>query len=396
MARLSEEGYQGQSLTGCAAQSASTHSQPKAALDNTTKSATPPQTASVVTGVISSDYDPVEKWHLQAVARRALGDKHRINVCMRHVRADRREVDVRRSGRSGRAYYSGLMACGCVWTCPVCAPKIQAVRTQEVRAAIDAWEGHVLLLTQTVPHQRTDKLEKLLGRFTDALRKFKQGSNYKRLSERYAISGSIRALEVTDGLHGWHPHAHTILFIDAPDVPLRDMEKDLFRLWESATRRAGVEGKVSPSAFKLQDGKQVKAYVTKMGAEWGPEHELVRAHSKRGHGESHTPFDMLRNYEPKPSCGRYLARFAEYANNFHGRRQLVWSDGLKKRLLGTEGLTDQQVADSIGEKDVILAQIPLEDWIIIRKNNLQGHVLQIVNEFGKEGLQHLLSVYRET
>jgi len=322
---------------------------------------------------------------------------------MRHVRADRREVDVRRSQKSGRPYYAGLMACGSVWTCPVCAPKIQAVRAAEVRAAIDAWQGTVVLLTQTVPHRRdkdghTEPLRPLLGRFTDASQRFKRGAPYKRASKRLGIAGSIRALEVTDGRNGWHPHAHTILFLNGRSVSLKSIHGELFKLWESAAARAGFEGHLSPDAFSVQDASKVRNYVTKMGTEyrWGPEHELVKAHSKTA-SRGLSPFDFLRFYDPDIDAkrsGRYLARFAEYADAFHGRRQLVWSDGLKKLLLGTEGLTDEQIAESIGEADAVLARIPLADWTIIRKHNLQGHVLEVVNRYGASGLEHLLEVYR--
>jgi hypothetical protein len=364
-------------------------------LDNTTKSATPPTRVNRVTGEVSGQFDPLKKWELQAVSRLALGDKHRINVCMRHVRENRTEVDVRRSGESGKTYYSGLMSCGSVWVCPVCAPKIQAVRSQEVRAAIDGWAGTVVLVTQTVPHSYRDALEPLVRGFTDALSRFKAGSPYKRASQRLGIAGSIRALEVTDSLNGWHPHAHTILFLNGHCPSMKTIHRELFKLWKSATARAGF-GEVSPDAFHVQDASKVGNYVTKMGSEyrWGPEHELVKAHSKKGRGMSATPFDLLRMYEPRPQCGRYLARFAEYALVFHGRRQLVWSPGLKKRLLGTDGLTDQQISDSIGEADVVLARIPLSDWAIIRKNNLQGHVLEVVHQYGADGLEHLLGSYR--
>jgi hypothetical protein len=184
------------------------------------------------------------------------------------------------------------------------------------------------------------------------------------------------------------------LFLNAPKVSLDDLRATLFPLWESATHRAGFGG-LSPKAFDVQDARAVRQYVTKLGTEyeWGPEHELTKAHSKRGHGSSLTPFDMLRRYLEAPDDGRLLARFAEFAYCFHGKRQLVWSDGLKKRLLGTEGLTDEQVAASIGECDPVLAAIMLREWRIIRRNNLQGHVLCTVQAFGRAGLSSLLAAY---
>ena len=319
---------------------------------------------------------------------------------MKHVREGERGVDVMRSRQSGKAYFKGLMACGSPWVCPVCALKIQAVRADEVRRAIDeatdrGWR--VLLLTQTIRHNRADVLETLLEGFTTAMRKFKGQRAYTRAVEAYGIAGSIKALEVTYGGNGWHPHAHTILFVKGDNLDTAQMKKDLFACWQSAVKRSGLPS-VSEDAFDLQDAAKVRNYVTKMGTEyqWSAEKELVKAHSKRGGHDSMTPFDMLRAHLREPKDGRWLALFAEYAYNFHGKNQLNWSRGLKKELLGDEGLTDQEIADSLGEIDDLLTNIPLEQWRVIRRRNLQGQVLQVVHEFGKEGLEHFLSVYPDT
>jgi hypothetical protein len=264
-----------------------------------------------------------------------------------------------------------------------------------VRAAINAWSGSVVLITQTVPHKVRDALEPLLAAFTLALRKSKGCKGYTRAQALHGISGSIRALEITDGSNGWHPHAHTILFLNASNVCLEDLRATLFPLWESATRRTGF-GRLSPSAFDVQDARAVRQYVTKLGTEyeWGAHHEVTKAHSKRGRGSSMTPFDMLRSYLEIPGDGRLLARFAEFAYCFHGKRQLVWSDGLKRRLLGSEGLTDEQVSASIGECDPVLATITLQEWKIVRRHNLQGHLLEVIQRHGPLSLWHFFREYR--
>ncbi len=132
------------------------------------------------------------------------------------MRGDRNEVEVL-GAEDRRAYYAGLMACGSVWACSVCVLKIQAVRALEVRQAIDEWTrcgGRVVMLIQTVPHARRDVLETLLTAFTEALRKFKGQRAYTRSEKAYGIVGSIRALEVIHGCHGWHPHAYMVFFFD--------------------------------------------------------------------------------------------------------------------------------------------------------------------------------------
>lgn len=372
---------------------------PKTApLDNNTGIATPLSSVDESTGEIKPVRDPLLKWQLQAVSRLALGSKHRLRICCRHVRPDWNEVQVR--GRSDRrAYYAGLMACGLLWVCPVCAAKIQSVRAAEVRSGIDAWttaSGSVLLLTLTVPHTRRDDLSGLLSGFNDAYRRFTNGAPMKRLKQAYGLSGSIKGLEVTWGeASGWHPHAHVLLFLDkSPDMA--GLAAALFTRWCSATSRSGF-GELARSAFSLQDGSAVRTYVTKLGSEytWGAEQELVKSHTKRGRaGERYTPFDFLRSYLDEPDNGRLLYLFGEFAATFKGRNQLVWSRGFKRSLLGSNGLTDQQVTDSIGEIDPVLARVTLDDWRRIRRAGLQGELLHIVQEFGQLGADNLLTSLR--
>jgi hypothetical protein len=206
----------------------------------------------------------------------------------------------------------------------------------------------------------------------------------------------VKGLEVTWGeANGWHPHAHVIYFLEAGSVDLGALRTGLFESWQAATARSGF-GALSDRAFNLQDASKVRDYVTKLGREyqWNAEHELVKSHSKVGRGLRYTPFDFLRAYLDDAGDGRMLALFAEYGYTFHGRHQLTWSRGLKRRLLGSEGLTDEEIAESVGEHDPVLAYLTLEEWRIIRRRNLQGEVLQIAQAYGREGLRHYLASVR--
>lgn len=370
---------------------------PEAALDKSTKFASAPFRADLSTGEVLKDFDPTLKWQMQAVARLSMGKSHRLRICYRHHRHGATQVNVRGS-EDVKPYFEGLMTCGSVWVCPVCAAKIQAVRTLELRQALDAWleqGGAVYMLTQTIKHNRRDVLEELLNGFTEALRKFKGQRSYTRVSGAYGFYGSIRALEVTHGKNGWHPHAHTIL-LTRSEIDQKALRAELLPLWSSAVSRAGL-GEISDKAFSLQDASGVRDYLTKTGHryQWGAAEELVKANSKSGAGESLSPWDMLRVYLAEPDQGQMLARFAEYGYNFHGKKQLVWSRGLRAELLGSEGRTDEQIAESINQMDPILAEISLKEWGEIRKRNLQGTVLKVVQEYGRDGLNHLLRSLNE-
>ena len=324
-------------------------------------------------------------------------NRHRLRLCCRHIRADMGEVQVRENADK-RPYLHGVQTCGSVWVCPVCAAKIQAHRAVEVRQAIDAWlelGGQVLMMGPTVPHTRADSLSGLVSGFTDAMRKFTNGAPMKRLRTAYRLAGSIRALEVTWGrASGWHPHAHMLLFLEEP-ADLGELKAALFDRWVSAATRAGFD-RLSPKAFSLQDGGAVKTYVTKLGAEyqWSAEHELVKANSKTARGDRYSPFDMLGSNLDQ-SRPELLNLFREYGETFHGKHQLQWSRGLKKQLLGIDGLTDAQLALEGGDFERICAAVVSSDWEIIRRFNLQGDFIQIAHEHGLPGVENMLRHYRE-
>lgn len=363
----------------------------KPALDNITKFASTRAFVDHETGEVFRTYDPTLKWQLQAVSRQALqASKHRILICYRNIRKDRNDVQVRQSQKSLRAYYANLMVCGSVWVCPVCAAKIQAFRALEVRHALNTWQakgGSVVMLTQTVPHSKQDVLNDLLYNFSESLRFFKAGRSYQAQIDNYSIAGSIRALEVTHGSHGWHPHSHTIMFLKN-QAEYDEMQSELFPLWKNAVVRQGL-GEPSEKAFTIQDAGEVRNYITKLGNEyqWSAEHELVKSNSKSGRGGL-SPFDMLRTNLDETNK-KNLELFKEFSKNFYGKKQLFWSRGLKKEVGITKDFTDEQVAQSIRENDPVLAFITGEQWKIIRKKNLQGDILRIVQEAGSEALKHV-------
>jgi len=73
------------------------------------------------------------KWQLQREAR-ALLPNERVVFCMRRVKGA--TVDVFYSPDHQSAHYGGLMVCGSVWVCPVCAIKISEKRRVELEKAI--------------------------------------------------------------------------------------------------------------------------------------------------------------------------------------------------------------------------------------------------------------------
>lgn len=324
--------------------------------------------------------------------------RHRVCFCLRHRLKKGGDVRVHRRSDS-HTYYSGLMACGSVWSCPICAARVAERRRVELIAAIAAWRalgGDVLLMTTTVPHTRFDDVLGLLNLHNDTYRRFWRGEPGRRLRESLGMVGFVRALEVTYGDHGWHPHGHTLLFVRA-GLDLEDVKQRLWSRWESLLKRVGQTP--SLNAFDLQDGSKAARYATKFGLtdddaerRWGIAGELTRANTKRSKARGgRTPFQLLDDYTDGDKQAGSL--YVEFSKVFQGRKQLQWSNGLRSRLLpDTEDLTDEEIAQTVSAEDELIGSIQ-QWWPLIIHFKLRGQVLQAARAGGINAIRNLVAPY---
>lgn len=250
---------------------------------------------------------------------------------------------------NGAAHFSGVETCGSVWTCPVCASRVATRRADDVKSVIDAIEaegGATYMMAFTLRHSRAQTAAETRAAVTGCWSKMLSRRAWKRLCAEYGITGYIRALEVTHGGNGWHPHLHTLLIGD------RELSSDetaacelaIFELWESIVAKTG-NGWVKRSLFKFEraeNSEMAGRYVVK----WGADRELTQAHSKVARGGGLSPWGLLeRSMDGDRRAG---ALFREYAKAFHGARQLTWSGGLKARF-GIDVPDDEIAAETAEE-----------------------------------------------
>ena len=60
---------------------------------------------------------------------------HRTSLC-KHACTGSAGVGVNLLVEANKGFYTGLQTCGSVWTCPVCASKIQEIRRLEIASAM--------------------------------------------------------------------------------------------------------------------------------------------------------------------------------------------------------------------------------------------------------------------
>lgn len=345
------------------------------------------------------------RWAIKAVVNRLLPTS-RTAKCM-VLRAPipgygLADIDVCKGHTHGKAFYHGLMACGSVWTCPVCAAKISERRRAELKPAIEAgktldWVPH--LVTLTIPHGIGDDIKELLAKLSEALKRLSSGKySIKRRIEQElpseALHGYIRALEVTHGnKNGFHPHFHMIAFTSA-GVTSAFMQDAYRAAWQRACRLAGLPVPSDTHGVTVQDGRFAAEYASK----WGIEDEMTKGHTKQARLKGITPWGMLRAVldgdDVEYPAERAAALFQVYAAAFAGRRQLYWSNGLRAKLALAKELSDEElVAKPDDEEASVLATLTVEQWKAIRRKGQQAHILtvaesaplllqQVVNRYG--------------
>lgn len=343
------------------------------------------------TGEICSvpKHDPVaarlERFALQSAVRRLLPDS-RTAKCLRLIRPGLKGVEVWRSSEHGTAHYQGLQVCSSVWSCPVCAAKISERRRVELLHAIQQHEangGQVLLLTLTNPHTSTDDLKAMLKAQALAMSRFNGTKAARSLWDSIGCVGTVRAWEVTHGNNGWHPHFHLLLFVSS-GLDLEVLRSSFYAVWANCCRLAKLPVPSVAHGVRLDDGAKAAQYVSK--GMWGLDTEMTKGHLKKAK-QGRSPFDLLRCYmfDKDKQAG---ALFIEYAGAFKGKRQLVWSKGLKA-LFAVEDLTDDEVALQVEDDAVLLGTIAFNDWLRILKADARGEVLELARH-SWEAVERLL------
>jgi hypothetical protein len=333
--------------------------------------------------------------------------QHRTVWCARTVLGD--GVRLLRAVDGSRARIGGLHTCGNVWTCAVCSAKVAEARRAELLAGMAAWKaargGDVLLQTQTFPHERDGyQLAELIDRFAAAQKTFKQSAVYKRAKMTLARAGGVRSLEVTFGdEHGWHPHAHELLFVgvDVTKLPgVRLVEDDTGRhycggvfdalrdAWIVALEKHGLGGArehMLRHAYDVRPGDYAAEYVAKFGRDlddWTAADELSRAHAKIGlRRGQYTPFQMLALWLAGDAPD-FAERFRTYADAFADRRMLYWSPKLKAAL-GIADLSDDEIAQRLGGREPlpdeeVAGHLTVEQYSTVYSRGAVDELLQLV------------------
>lgn len=332
---------------------------------------------------------------LQAIARELMPDE-RVAWCMRRFLPYREVVDIVRAPKRGAAYFHGLMRCSRIWMCPVCARKISETRRRELDELIEGakmgvyqprWERwvqvpkyHLSMLTFTLKHEWDEPATKVLARLAKAYARFAAGRWYQGFKQTYFIVGTLKALEITHGESGWHPHYHVLIFHDSYLSPKRQMDYTASaRLhWQEVVFDIGGETDLI-HGVDMSFGAN-KLYPVKLAGDreikdWSLVAEATKQPVKHGRNGNRSLTDLLIAYAHGDVHAGELWIEAVYALN--RQKHIHASKGLWK-MLGRGMSEDEAAAEDIPEPtDEILASLTWTQWQAVIRHDARGQVLDV-------------------
>lgn len=379
-----------------------------ASLGNTTKSAA----ATSEQGVAAKYHERFSLLHAaQDLLRR---DNHRTCMCCKSPNPmSTSELGVWANPAENQASWGGLMKCGNIWTCPICNGRITEERREELRHAVDGAKSlgwGMGLLTLTLQHNQKQGCRDVLLQLRGALSKLVASRSWKSWKMDNGVTGSIRAVEVTRGENGWHWHAHMLIFFASPEQAEYEVSDAFRKAWQRHVESVGGFASLEHGVdYRYESnhagGNYVAEYVAKFGklpegesahdVAWGESSELTKANSKVARSkEGISAFGLLASWlQGDTKAG---ALFVEYSRAVKGQQHLVWSNGLKDKLLqADEKLTqnDEILADALtGE---LVLPVTERQFRTIQWQRQQGALLDTALRGGVSAAQaHLARLER--
>lgn len=358
------------------------------------------------------------KFALQSVARE-LAPHHRIRQCMRALIPDRDSVEIYYRAERHSAYYRHLMRCGSVWVCPICASSISERRMEELKRVlgetieVPVWVGdevarvihttryHLALATFTIPHRRGMALQSVLRSLERAYHSAWSGRWAVAFKARHNVVGTIRALEITHGAAGWHPHIHTLFIRSSWNMPrdLLGMELELSDRWLEATDRQGARADAIHGVDLRGADERAADYISKLGQlpagdgrAWDILAETVKYPTKRGREDSATLWELLARYAAGDVVAGEL--WIEAQAVLKGKRYLVPSGGLWEKIRAREMVMEEsaELDEEVSSGDVLLATLTPEEWRMVCRKDQRGEVIAVAST----GDHKLLSDFLES
>lgn len=263
---------------------------------------------------------------------------------------------------SGRVGVHGVLRCHSLAECPWCAEEEAAKRADVVRDVVKRFErdggGVVYFATLTCRHHHGDDLAALRRAICRSWSAIWNGKVAAKAKRRLDLDGFVRALDVTHGRNGWHPHLHALIFArtELSDAALRRFERWVFTRWRRQFAKLGLEEPTRERGVQIERARSAEGsaeYIVKMGLG----REVTSAWEKRSKRSGHrTPWGILLDIADhnRPAD---IALWNAWASAMRGARWLTWSRGLRERWAITRDRTTKRT------EPVLRVAVPAAVWM---------------------------------
>lgn len=308
--------------------------------------------------------------------------QHSVCLCRRYMQTHENAKShvVLSVDKNHIAKLNDLIVCDNSWLCPVCSSvnldrKAKEI-TQVQKNFLEAGQGKrwsTWMMTLTIPHSRTDKLDDLLTKKSAVMSDLHAHSVIKKLKARIGWQGYVDSLEIKHGQsNGWHPHHHILAFCtnlhentrvqcvhDAKRNYYRiatqhdkktnrkiekiEVQKYIYHVFAYLCVKHGLSRPSEDHGVDFKKSDDIQDYLTKQSK---IALELTGEHSKTS-GESRTQWEILRDCasENKQLASHSKALFLEFAEATKGKAKLHWSPYFKEQYL------DEKEEEEIGVGD---------------------------------------------
>lgn len=321
------------------------------------------------------------------------------------------------------AHYHGLMTCGGVWGCPVCAAAALEDYFYKIKAASNGMINNgysAAMITFTIPHRQTQTAKQVLSDLNAIMANFQNQPCYNRDCKAAGFGGNIRALEATYGNNGWHWHFHVISFFNnLTPAAAEDLERQWKWQWYKSCLRIvpnlvqyydSVESlmandtsdgvhfsrKHSGAIWLANDAEQCARYICDAAKELSAQQHKGKF-TGHGSGWHMTPLQLLQSDEK-----HFNDMYFEYVRAAKGKYRIYISPYVRRRCgvdvnaeaerlhaAEAENFTQPEVVCKFGViswSDVVRVEqeqgIPLRAIILVQAiNGGAGAVIRLCGEF---------------
>jgi hypothetical protein len=178
----------------------------------------------------------------------------------------------------------------------VCAPSLADRRGEALARTLEQFHEagfRIVHAVLTVRHTKGEALSDVFGALADAWRYMGKSRAFRLYWEGL---GYARAVEITFGKHGWHPHIHLALVVP-PERDVYALREALWEAWSGAVLEVGWAPSSRDAYFydvveTATDIAEVARYVAKMTSDWGIGAEVTGGPRKKS-TEGLTPLQLL-------------------------------------------------------------------------------------------------------